>query len=158
MLGLSTRGRRLKVYDGMECFIPSLPMMSSAKPPSGTVWLCYLLPLSYAQLLEMGFRPAIQAILRYLPAPERRQTLMFSATMPPDVRQMVQMAMKAEHKFVDCIGEEESTHEHVAQFYTICDPAYLVRGIHRVHPVACKGRFLWQKEEGLRFASRSVNA
>ena len=31
------------------------------------------------QLLEMGFRPAIEAILRYMPDRRTRQTLLFSA-------------------------------------------------------------------------------
>lgn len=34
------------------------------------------------RLLDMGFRPAIEAILRYLPPPGQRQSLMFSATLP----------------------------------------------------------------------------
>ena len=38
------------------------------------------------QLLDMGFRPAIEKMLRMLPAKETRQTLMFSATMPSDVQ------------------------------------------------------------------------
>ena len=38
------------------------------------------------QLLEMGFRPAIEKILGFLP--KNRQTLLFSATMPKAVRQV----------------------------------------------------------------------
>jgi superfamily II DNA/RNA helicase len=37
------------------------------------------------QLLDMGFRPAIEAALKLLPPKEKRQTLLFSATMPDDV-------------------------------------------------------------------------
>ena len=41
------------------------------------------------QLLDMGFRPAIEAILRALrPTAASRQTLLFSATMPHDVAQV----------------------------------------------------------------------
>ncbi len=38
------------------------------------------------RLLDMGFMPDIKRILRYVPP--RRQTLMFSATMPPDIRKL----------------------------------------------------------------------
>jgi ATP-dependent RNA helicase RhlE len=38
------------------------------------------------RLLDMGFMPDIKRILKYVPP--RRQTLMFSATMPPDIRSL----------------------------------------------------------------------
>ena len=38
------------------------------------------------RMLDMGFLPEIRKILRHLPA--RRQTLFFSATMPPPIRQL----------------------------------------------------------------------
>ncbi|MCK4911517.1 MAG: DEAD/DEAH box helicase [Thermodesulfovibrionales bacterium] len=38
------------------------------------------------RLMDMGFMPDIKRILKYLPP--RRQTLMFSATMPPDIRKL----------------------------------------------------------------------
>jgi superfamily II DNA/RNA helicase len=34
------------------------------------------------RLLDMGFKPAIEAILSHLPPPSQRQSLMFSATIP----------------------------------------------------------------------------
>ncbi|KAG5191011.1 P-loop containing nucleoside triphosphate hydrolase protein, partial [Tribonema minus] len=67
------------------------------------------------QLLEMGFRPAIEAALRNLPPPSARQTLLFSATMPQDVRAISRIAMRPDFELVDTVGEEESTHEHVPQ-------------------------------------------
>ena len=74
----------------------------------------------FEQLLEMGFRPAIEAILRYMPKSQQRQTLLFSATMPKDVRNIAQLALKDRYEFVDCVGEEESTHQHVPQHYSVC--------------------------------------
>lgn len=38
------------------------------------------------RMLDMGFMPDIQRILGYLP--QKRQTLMFSATMPPEIRSL----------------------------------------------------------------------
>jgi ATP-dependent RNA helicase MSS116 len=68
------------------------------------------------QLLDMGFRPAIEKTLRNLAPKETRQTLLFSATMPADVSKIASMAMRdAASEFVDTVGEEENTHQHVEQ-------------------------------------------
>ncbi|CAN0122636.1 unnamed protein product [Ectocarpus sp. 13 AM-2016] len=72
------------------------------------------------QLLEMGFRPAIENILRNLQASKAsRQTLMFSATMPGDVQAIASIAMKPSYEVVDCVGEEENTHQHVPQKFAV---------------------------------------
>ncbi|HMA33550.1 MAG TPA: DEAD/DEAH box helicase [Chloroflexia bacterium] len=44
------------------------------------------------RMFDMGFLPDIRRILRHLPA--NRQTLLFSATMPPDIRQLAQEALR----------------------------------------------------------------
>src|SRR5207253_9108617 len=44
------------------------------------------------QMLDMGFLPDIRRILRHLPA--TRQTLMFSATMPPDIRKLADEVLR----------------------------------------------------------------
>ena len=45
------------------------------------------------RMLDMGFLPEIRKILRYVPA--RRQTLFFSATMPPPIRTLTQEMLKS---------------------------------------------------------------
>ena len=40
------------------------------------------------QLLDMGFRPALERILAVLPPAAARQTLLFSATMPPQLEKV----------------------------------------------------------------------
>jgi ATP-dependent RNA helicase MSS116 len=55
-------------------------------------------------LLNMGFRPAIEKILRYLPS--QRQTLLFSATIPPQVHTVSKLALKPNNQFIDTVGEE----------------------------------------------------
>lgn len=68
------------------------------------------------QLLEMGFKPAIDAIMRFLPAANQRQTLLFSATVPPAVQGIATNTLRKGYKFIDAVGEEtEQTHEHVPQ-------------------------------------------
>jgi ATP-dependent RNA helicase RhlE len=44
------------------------------------------------RMLDMGFLPEIRKILRYVPA--KRQTLFFSATMPPPIRTLTQEMLK----------------------------------------------------------------
>ena len=58
------------------------------------------------RLLDMGFKPAIEKILRHVPA--GRQTLLFSATVSPEIQQVAKKSLRSGHVFVDCVGEEES--------------------------------------------------
>ena len=44
------------------------------------------------QMLDMGFLPDIRRIIRYLP--ENRQSLVFSATMPKEIRHLVQTILR----------------------------------------------------------------
>eukprot|EP00980_Cylindrotheca_fusiformis_P019576 scaffold6784_cov108-Cylindrotheca_fusiformis.AAC.18 len=69
------------------------------------------------QLLDMGFRPDIERILRLLkPSQAARQTLLFSATVPKSVTEIATIAMKKKYEYIDTVGdEEEQTHEHVRQ-------------------------------------------
>ena len=68
------------------------------------------------QLLDMGFRPAITKTLSCLPDKKGRQTLLFSATLPKDVQAVSEIATREGMvEFVDTVGEEENTHQHVEQ-------------------------------------------
>jgi ATP-dependent RNA helicase MSS116 len=58
------------------------------------------------QLLEMGFRPAIEKILKFLP--RDRQTLLFSATMPGSVHQVAGLALRPKYAFVDTVPAEDA--------------------------------------------------
>lgn len=71
------------------------------------------------RLLDMGFRPSIERILTHLPPVAKRQTLLFSATMPADVRDMTRLALKPTHEIVDCVGKETSTHATVEQIAVV---------------------------------------
>jgi len=81
------------------------------------------------QLLDMGFRPAITEALRYLPAPGRRQSYLFSATFPNQVEKLTKDALSSNHVVVDTVGEEEQTNTHVQQYSLVCEhsamPAHL---------------------------------
>ncbi len=64
-------------------------------------------------LLDMGFRPQIDRILRRLPPKGSRQTLLFSATFPQGVQQLTGVAMRPQYATVDCVGKEVSTNHQV---------------------------------------------
>ncbi|OJI89560.1 hypothetical protein ASPTUDRAFT_49218 [Aspergillus tubingensis CBS 134.48] len=70
------------------------------------------------RLLDDGFSQEIGEIKDLLPAPEEvdRQTLMFSATVPGEVMDMVRQTMKPDFKFIKTVMEDEvPTHLRVPQ-------------------------------------------
>ena len=71
------------------------------------------------RLLDQGFWPEIQEIMRMLPtAPEHdRQTMMFSATVPREVVDLVRSTLKPGFQFVKTVrDDEEPTHARVPQY------------------------------------------
>ena len=70
------------------------------------------------RLLDQGFAPEIESIQRQLPdrAEVDRQTLLFSATVPQGVMQIVRQTAKPNYKYVRTVQEgEQQTHERVPQ-------------------------------------------
>jgi len=64
-------------------------------------------------LLDGGFQRAIESIISELPT--ERQTLCFSATVPPKLLPVLSIAMVSDHAVVDCVGEEVDTHAKIEQ-------------------------------------------
>ena len=58
------------------------------------------------RLLDMGFRKEIQRILSYLPRKEKRQTMLFSATIPRGMRRIMTESMKEDYFEVDCVQQD----------------------------------------------------
>eukprot|EP00754_Rhynchopus_humris_P027754 Rhum_TRINITY_DN15106_c24_g1::Rhum_TRINITY_DN15106_c24_g1_i1::g.139875::m.139875/K17679/MSS116; ATP-dependent RNA helicase MSS116, mitochondrial len=83
------------------------------------------------QLLEMGFRPDITKMLRMLPPNHTRQTLLFSATMPNDVLTIAKFALRQQYAHIDCVGEEQDTHQHVPQSFCVHPPETQFAELHR---------------------------
>ncbi|KAJ6328779.1 hypothetical protein OIU77_010460 [Salix suchowensis] len=70
------------------------------------------------RLLDMGFRKDIEKIITAIP--KQRQTLMFSATVPEEVRQICHAALKRDHEFINTVEEgTEDTHSKVRQMHVI---------------------------------------
>ncbi|KAF8046915.1 hypothetical protein N665_3339s0004 [Sinapis alba] len=69
-------------------------------------------------LLNMGFQRDIERIISAVP--KKRQTFLFSATVPEEVRQICHVALKQDHEFVNCVQEgSDETHQKVTQRYMI---------------------------------------
>ncbi|XP_023004945.1 DEAD-box ATP-dependent RNA helicase 31-like [Cucurbita maxima] len=69
-------------------------------------------------LLDMGFRKDIERIIAAVP--KQRQTLLFSATVPEEVRQISHIALRRDHEFVNTIQEgSEETHAQVRQMQIV---------------------------------------
>ena len=72
------------------------------------------------RLLDDGFSAEIDEIKHYLPDPSEvdRQTMMFSATIPRTVIDLVRSTLKPGFHFAKCVDENEApTHERVPQRY-----------------------------------------
>ncbi|CAD6230797.1 unnamed protein product [Miscanthus lutarioriparius] len=70
------------------------------------------------RLLDMGFRRDIEKIISFIP--KERQTLLFSATVSEEVRQISHLAMRRDYDFINTVQEgDEETHAQVNQTYMI---------------------------------------
>ena len=57
------------------------------------------------RLLDMGFRKSVEQIMTYLPL--QKQTLLFSATLPTGVKQLIKGHMSSDYVTVDCIHDAD---------------------------------------------------
>jgi ATP-dependent RNA helicase MSS116 len=93
------------------------------------------------RLLDQGFSADIDEIQTMLPKTTEvdRQTLMFSATVPREVMQMVRQTLKPNFKHVNTVREDEvPTHERVPQ------KAVYLRGLENGLPAVLELAKLWQ--------------
>jgi ATP-dependent RNA helicase MSS116, mitochondrial len=87
------------------------------------------------RLLDMGFRQAVEKILTNLPKKERRQTLLFSATLPTDVKQVIAGNLKSDYVTVDCIHDADPashTNDLVHQSHVVAHRDELVEATVKV--------------------------
>ncbi|KAF8380079.1 hypothetical protein HHK36_027549 [Tetracentron sinense] len=69
-------------------------------------------------LLDMGFRKDIEKIIAAVP--KQRQTLLFSATVSEEVRQICHIALKRDHEYISTVEEGgEETHSQVRQMHLV---------------------------------------
>lgn len=101
------------------------------------------------RLLDMGFMPSLQQIVRALPDKERsqRQGMLFSATIAEHVQKVAHLILSKEYKFISTIPEGEvNTHERVPQMlievpqFTDVAPA-LIQALHQECEASGKSTF-----------------
>lgn len=80
------------------------------------------------RMLEMGFQPIVETILGYLPKP--RQTLLFSATWPDEIRVLAERAMRDPVTVTVDATHDEATI--VQQFFEVTDTADRLAALRRV--------------------------
>ncbi len=69
------------------------------------------------EMLDMGFLDDIQKIFSFLP--EDRQTLLFSATMPPPIQKLAKVILK-DPKFIS-VTNRETTNKNIEQHYYVIE-------------------------------------
>jgi len=85
------------------------------------------------RLLDMGFRNDIQKVLRNVPPKQERQMLLFSATLPNDLQQIMRETMKPDYVTVDCRGSEGDNGEtpaihQIQQHHVVLSKSSLLTG------------------------------
>ncbi|CAN6456201.1 unnamed protein product [Victoria cruziana] len=69
-------------------------------------------------LLKLGFRKDIEKIVDCVP--RHRQSMLFSATIPKEVRRISQLVLKKDHVYIDTVGlGRQETHAKVSQSYIV---------------------------------------
>jgi ATP-dependent RNA helicase DeaD len=74
------------------------------------------------EMLDMGFMEDIDAIFAYLP--KQRQTLLFSATMPPAIRKLAQQILK-DPQTINLVQQDATNTDVEQSFYVIDEPERL---------------------------------
>ncbi|KAJ3304748.1 hypothetical protein HDU76_005137 [Blyttiomyces sp. JEL0837] len=73
------------------------------------------------QLLDMGFRDDIEKLINHLPPSPPRQTLMFSATLTPQIHSIAKQVLQKNHKVIETVSKTDvPTHLRIRQSYLVC--------------------------------------
>ncbi|KAK6137512.1 hypothetical protein DH2020_028765 [Rehmannia glutinosa] len=82
-------------------------------------------------LLDLGFRKDMEKIVDCLP--RKRQSLLFSATIPKEVRRISELVLKREHAYIDTVGFGcLETNEKVKQFYLVAPHDQHLQIVHHL--------------------------
>ncbi|XP_042510421.1 putative DEAD-box ATP-dependent RNA helicase 33 [Macadamia integrifolia] len=82
-------------------------------------------------LLDLGFRKDIEKLVDCVP--RQRQSLLFSATLPKEVRRISQLVLKREHVFIDTVGlGGVETHDKVKQLYIVAPHELHFQIVHQL--------------------------
>lgn len=112
--GVSLKDQELKLMRGVDVLIATPGRLLDHFERGGIMLsdIKVLVVDESDRMLDMGFIPDIERIVKLLPA--SRQTLMFSATMPPEIRRLAQQFLKDPVSVA--VAPPASTAEKVEQF------------------------------------------
>ncbi len=85
------------------------------------------------RLLDMGFMPALKRILAALPPYEKRQSLLFTATVPDGVKEIAARFASPNIQFVDAAPLSQSSSEHAS--HKSIDQAVVIAPTPHVLPI-----------------------
>lgn len=88
----------------------------------------YLILDEADEMLKMGFRDEMDAILAQ--TPEEKQTLLFSATMPPDIAGMAGKYMHKAEKI--SVGRQNTAHENITHEFCVTKPEHGYQALRRI--------------------------
>ena len=88
----------------------------------------YLILDEADEMLKMGFRDEMDAILSQ--TPEEKQTLLFSATMPPDIANMAGKYMHKPEKI--SVGRQNTAHENITHEVCVTKPENSYQALRRI--------------------------
>lgn len=81
-------------------------------------------------LLDLGFRKDMEKIVDCLP--RQRQSLLFTSTLPKEVRRVSQLVLKREHAYINTVGLGPETHDKVNQALLIAPHEQHFQIVHRL--------------------------
>ena len=91
------------------------------------------------EMLDMGFREDMELILSQMPTP--RQTVLFSATMSEDIKQLIAQYME-DPKEINTIPEEHRTVDEIEQIYFELKEKMKPEALRRILDLEAKSRVL----------------
>ena len=74
------------------------------------------------RILDVGFEDELKAIVKILPNPADRQTMLFSATMTTKVEDLARVSLRPGPLYINVDNTKHSTVENLEQGYVLCDP------------------------------------
>ncbi|PNH00645.1 hypothetical protein TSOC_013541 [Tetrabaena socialis] len=91
------------------------------------------------RLLDAGFAPAVKKILRSMPGADKRRTLLLTATVPPEVRDVAKQFMHPGFVYIEASPQAAvgAAHNNIKQRAVMCGPQdihiELARTLHNHH-------------------------
>lgn len=159
------------IFEGLRCCLPALIQAANADWCSTlfsamlSTGFCYIVitstssfALVMSALFSFWYSMAAACCVFFQ---SKRQTMMFSATMPADVTSIASFAMRPEYATIDCVGEETSTHENVPQTWEVCSSFFLFGRMSlwvylSCCTVCCKVTLTWFAGHLVRYLSYST--